>query len=210
MKQCKGCLSTYPATLEYFYKNKGNKDGLHSYCRECANNKAKQYYFENKEQRDIQKKEYYNENKEEILKHNREYKRNHKQEILDYYKKWTKENKDKVKLYKETRAMNKQHEISKEEWENCLKYFNFECAYCGISEEVAVETHGQVLHKEHVDHEGENDLSNNVPACKSCNSKKWTFSLEEWYTEDNEVFSIERYNKILDWICKDYINYIKI
>lgn len=59
----------------------------------------------------------------------------------------------------------------------------------------------QQLHKEHVDHEGANDLSNCIPACKTCNSHKWEFDMESWY-RNYEHFSEERLNKIKEWLLK--------
>lgn len=35
LKVCKKCNERLPATLEYFYKVKGNNDGLHGTCKEC-------------------------------------------------------------------------------------------------------------------------------------------------------------------------------
>lgn len=43
-------------------------------------------------------------------------------------------NKDKLYEYGKKRRLHKTHEISKEEWESCLEYFNHSCAYCGITE----------------------------------------------------------------------------
>lgn len=102
--------------------------------------------------------------------------------------------------------MNKNHDITKKEWESCLKYFNHSCAYCGILNNEAKKKYNNYLHKEHVDHNGSNKIDNCVPACKSCNSKKWEFTLEEWYSEDNENFTYERLDKIKKWINEDYKN----
>lgn len=35
LKNCRKCDNAFPATDEYFGKQKRNKDGLQSYCREC-------------------------------------------------------------------------------------------------------------------------------------------------------------------------------
>ena len=37
MKRCTKCSVEYPATDEYFNKNKNNKDGLGFWCKKCAN-----------------------------------------------------------------------------------------------------------------------------------------------------------------------------
>jgi hypothetical protein len=37
-----------------------------------------------------------------------------------------------------------------------------------------------------------------------CNSKKWAFTLEEWYNEENENYDKERLHKIIKWLEEDY------
>lgn len=99
--------------------------------------------------------------------------------------------------------MAKNHEISAEEWGICKQYFSNSCAYCGLTEENCLDKYNQVLHKEHVDCNGLNDITNCVPSCKSCNSQKWILSLEEWYNEDNPAFDEERLNRIHKWLSED-------
>lgn len=50
---------------------------------------------------------------------------------------------------------------------------------------------------------GENDISNCVPACKSCNGAKNVFPMREWY-ETQTFFDENRLNKILKWTDDDY------
>jgi hypothetical protein len=59
------------------------------------------------------------------------------------------------------------------------------------------------FHKEHVNHEGSNDLSNCVPSCKLCNTSKHVQELEEWYKRQ-PYFSEERLQKIYKWINEDW------
>lgn len=155
-------------------------------------------------------------NEKRIENHKQTFKRKYKkrknakkQRENGYQKEYQQKYKDKLQLYALNRKMNKKHEISKDEWELCLDYFNHSCAYCGISEQEAKCTQGNYLHKEHVNHEGTNDLSNCIPSCKSCNSQKWKFTLDEWYNTDNPIFSQERLEKIYKWLNEDYKKYIK-
>ena len=69
--------------------------------------------------------------------------------------------------------------------EELKKYFNNECAYCGLPLSEHYFTRKGVtklgdFHKEHVDHEGLNDLSNCVPSCSECNSEKNKKIFEKW------------------------------
>ncbi|WP_412729342.1 HNH endonuclease [Cytobacillus praedii] len=91
------------------------------------------------------------------------------------------------------------------EWVACKNYFNDSCAYCGLHIDEHFEEFNQDLHRDHVNHEGANDLSNCIPACKRCNGSKWKFELVEWYSEKNENYSIERLGRIHKWLNEDYL-----
>lgn len=49
MKTCNKCKQEFPATLEYFSKNKTSKSGLQSWCKICSNLTAKQWQKNNPE-----------------------------------------------------------------------------------------------------------------------------------------------------------------
>lgn len=121
------------------------------------------------------------------------------------HKSWIDRNKYRFKGYSEFRMLHKKHDISKEEWNDCKEYFNHSCAYCGVHVNLHYRNYKGTLqkidlHKEHVDHNGANDITNCIPSCINCNSQKWTFTLEEWYNDSNENYTYERLNKIKTWI----------
>ena len=58
MKTCTKCKTEYPATREYFYKQKDGKFELHSHCKKCFLKKQKQYYQQNRKKLLQQKKKY--------------------------------------------------------------------------------------------------------------------------------------------------------
>lgn len=205
MKKCSICTEDYPATTEYFYKHNKSTDGLFPYCKSCAKAKSVQWGIENPELKKTQRRKYNaTSSGKEKQKVNSERRRENGE-----YKEWQQNNPDKVKHYREKWKQNKEHEISKYEWERCKKYFNNECAYCGISEIEAKDKYNNVLHKEHVDHTGANDLSNCVPSCKSCNGSKSTKEFDDWYNYDNPNFTIERFERILDWLNDDFYKFIE-
>jgi hypothetical protein len=41
-----------------------------------------------------------------------------------------------------------------------------------------------------------------------CNSYKWEYSLDEWYNINNQNYTQEKYNKIIQWLTNDYKDYI--
>jgi 5-methylcytosine-specific restriction endonuclease McrA len=94
--------------------------------------------------------------------------------------------------------------LKSKEWISCKQYFNYECAYCGMTEEKHKELYKQQLHKEHAFPNGANDLSNCIPACKSCNSLKSNYEFIDWYNQENERFSEERIHMINRWLENDY------
>lgn len=161
--------------------------------------------------RNISKYKYDNNPEERKRRKDNQKRRENKAQLL---REWQRNNPEKIKLYRIRRESHKKHEITIDEWENCKNYFNYRCAYCGITVEEHFVTYGGKLkhtdfHKDHVDHNGANDLSNCVPSCKSCNGSKHTASLEEWYLS-NINYKEERYEKVINWLTHDYKDYINI
>lgn len=207
LKKCSIC-GELKGLESYYSQNKKYANGnpyvyYPPYCKDCTSKKAVQWYFDNTEQHEKNRENY------RKTKKYRKTIEKWKPFMKEYEKQWRKENPDKLKEYNLYREMNKKHEITEKEWSNCKEYFNFECAYCGLSEEKHRKIYNQQLHKEHVDHNGANDLSNCVPACKSCNSKKHNFKLEDWYIPEIEIFNLFRLNRIYKWLNDDYLRYIE-
>lgn len=207
-KICRVCENWFPCNEEYFYRKK-SYDGFDTYCKKCVIEKAKNSNVDiNNRNKNTVKWMAKPENREAKRLHGKKYRDSGKQ------REWARNNKDKIREYNDYRKMNKKHDITKEEWAICKEYFNNSCAYCGLHiDEHFKSWKGKLkkidLHKDHVDHNGANDLSNCVPACQSCNSSKWVFTLDEWYNEDNKHFSQKRLDKILQWLNTDYLNYLK-
>jgi len=198
----------FPATLEYYYKNiSSNVDGLYPNCKKCGSQKAiEQWKDDPIKHREAHKKYEKTSKFKQWTKKNRE---DQKEYLIQYRK----DNKEKLNTYCKERRMHKKHNINGLEWTKCKEYFNNACAYCGLP----IEDHYNIykgelrkedLQKEHVIHDGINDLSNCIPACKSCNSSKHESTLDEWYNSDNPNFTEEKYNKIIQWITEEYKQYI--
>lgn len=69
MKTCSKCKSS--KSLSSFNKNKGRKDGLQSYCRDCEKKR---------------KKDYYSKNKDKFLSYNRKHKRRRQENWVEFKK----------------------------------------------------------------------------------------------------------------------------
>ncbi len=209
MKICKWCNKEKPLT-DFYSENKKKVDGTpyiyyHPECKECTKDSATKWRKkpENREKFLENRKRMNSKPKQKALVK----KRSQKFREIGYYKKWQDENKDKIQLYNQFRNMHKKHDITEEEWYICKEYFNFECAYCGMNEIDHLILYNQQLHKDHVDHEGSNDITNCVPACKVCNSSKKTNTIEEWYNSNNSTYSEERIHKIFNWLFIDVYNF---
>ena len=214
-KYCKGC-DQIKSVADYYSQKVTLKNGeigikYITYCKACWKERAKEYQAKNKEKHNQHQKKYlYNTEKGKITK----IRSRNKWIKNGGQKNWQRNNRDKLNEYRENREQNKKHEISSKEWQDCKSYFNNECAYCGLHISDHFNTYKNELkhtdfHKEHVSHEGLNDLSNCVPSCKSCNSQKWKYEFEDWYNQDNAVYAIHRYEKIVKWLTEDYKKYIK-
>lgn len=196
------------ANTNNFYKNNKAPDGLFPYCKECDKVKSTQWIKENPERyKELRGKHHKTEKFKEWNKTNSKKFRENGTTLN-----WQRSNPDKVKGYR-IKYSEKKHNITIKEWESCKKYFIHRCAYCGLPiEEHWIKFRGKIqlgdFHKEHIDDEGANDLSNCVPSCKECNSSKHEFEFEEWYSQQ-EFYSEERYNRIIKWTTEDYKKYIK-
>jgi hypothetical protein len=198
-----------PCTEEYFYKEKMNgTDGFNTYCKKCVVEKSCDWRTKNPERRKLLEQKYWLSSYGRLRRRNSEKRRRANGKAQEYQR----THKDKIKQYNKDRY-NKNHIIGKQEWEDCKKYFDYKCAYCGFPLENHYIKYRQEIrksdfHKEHVQHDGEKDLSNCIPACKDCNTSKWAFDMETWYRQQ-DYFSEERLNKIHKWLNEDYKIYIK-
>lgn len=196
-----------PATEEYFYVNDKNKTiGLHPECKKCTIRKVELKKEEDpktfkRKKADSNKKVYY-ENPEK-----REYQIEwaNKQREEGYQSDWRQRNPEKCRWYA---SLHRNHDITPSEERALLEVFNYSCAYCGMSLEEHKKIFKQKLHNDHVDDNGYNDLRNDVPSCKSCNTSKHESELEDWYPRQ-KFYSEERYNKIVWWITEGYKLYIE-
>ncbi|MEM4994877.1 HNH endonuclease [Priestia sp. SB1] len=212
MKICKVCNIEKP--LSEFYSQEKKKANGEKYiyfrpdCIECTIERGRINQLKKSDYYKEYRKNYYKVNKEAQRLRKRKWRRESRGYIREYHKNYYSENKEKFANYNKTRQ-NKNHEISNEQWSMCKEYFGDSCAFCGLTVEEHKEKHSQDLHKEHVVHNGADDLSNCIPACKDCNSRKWVHPLEYYYNEEHhEDFTKERLEKIYRWLEEDFKKYI--
>lgn len=116
----------------------------------------------------------YAEKKAEIREYYRKWRNNNyeKKRAYDseYGKKYRKEHPEKSKEYDHRRRAKEKNSggggFTKDEWEQLKKDYNYLCAYCGRKKPLTID------HIIPLDGGGLHDISNMIPACKSCNSGK--------------------------------------
>jgi len=201
-KKCNVCNEWLPCNEEYFYKTKHNKtDGLYPSCKKCEIIRAGQWTKNNPENFKAAYKRYMKTDSW------RAYKKENNIKTKDLMKQWWKDHPEKNKQYREN---HRNHDISTKEWKSCQEYFNYTCAYCGKTLEQQYKQNNHQFHKEHVDHEGYNDVRNCVPSCTQCNSSKRAKTIEELFQLGYlKEFTQDKYNKIMLWCDEDYKQYIE-
>ena len=88
--ECRKCHEIKIA--DYFSKDKRDKDGVHTKCKQCC----KEYYENNKEEISEKHRQYRENHKEEISEKCRLYHKNHKEEIRERHRQWYENNKEKI------------------------------------------------------------------------------------------------------------------
>lgn len=147
-KICTKCGRELPATEEFFYKDKYQKNGLKSHCKICEKEyrdqnkeRSKQYGKEYRKQHKEEKKQYYLKHKEKINEKRKEYYSNNKELInekgKEYNKIYREINKQKIKERRQAkRDITYKKEISRlynltiDEYNKKLQNQNNECFIC--------------------------------------------------------------------------------
>lgn len=202
-RQCTLCEDWLEENVDNFYMlNKSYPEkGYMGRCKKCAGKSAREWNITHVDKcRESYKKNHKNPDRKAIEKE-----RNLLRKEKGYFSDYQKKHPDKMIEYTKN---HRHHDITETEWQGCLEVFDCKCAYCGISEKEHKEKFGERLHKDHVDHEGYNDVRNAVPGCKQCNSYKWQHDMEEWYRKQ-KFFSEEKLQMIKWWITEGYKNCIE-
>ncbi|WP_053434793.1 HNH endonuclease [Sporosarcina globispora] len=208
MKLCSDCKLEKSVddfySQEKYSKRKGKYIYYQPYCKNCATLRVLKWEDNNRERKNARMKKWSSkpENIPTLRRNQKNYRMRGKQ--LE----WQRNNKDKLREYNKKRE-EKIHKITDQEWNACKNYFNNECAYCGMTYTEHKNQHNQDLHREHVEPEGKDDLSNCIPSCKNCNSSKGTKLINEWYNISNKKFSVERLTAINKWLNEDYKKYME-
>lgn len=94
MKKCSKCQEV--KNLQFFSKNKTQRDGYENYCKSCKGKACNNYYLKNKskwkksspESIKESSRRYYIKNRERIIENQKIYYENNKEKVIEYRKKY--------------------------------------------------------------------------------------------------------------------------
>lgn len=198
LRRCTKCQQEFPATPEYFNRMKAGKYGLRATCRECQKIDGHEWYRNNTEKSHAKTRRWQaaNPDKVRLYNHNnrmknledrrersRQWHRTNAERSSEYQMRFRREHRDYIRMASHIRRQRKRQlieDFTVEQWENCLRYWNGVCCYCGAQQ--------SFFHTIEQDHfvsltaGGGYTALNIVPACKSCNISKHNYDARDWLT----------------------------
>lgn len=147
-RRCTICGEPYPATAEYFYRNKAGLYGLQSRCKKCSNTLTRQWHADNPEasrelyrRKDASKR---GRDPEGVKEANRIRSQRHmlkdrerkKLQSREGMQRWRASHREIHRLReheRRTRVRELPFDFDESQWQRTLEYFNHACAYCGRS-----------------------------------------------------------------------------
>lgn len=199
-KPCSKCKEVFPSTPEYFCVDKRKKFGIGAACRICERKRileaqTKRYWADPKAGRDYardQRKKHpesvKRSKKNWELAHPEQHRESRRLRRLNNVEteraRGRNRYKDDPEPYKErarqrkARALGLPCTLTQAEWEDNLAFYDYSCAYCGKPWYEL----DRKLHREHIIPPimgGGYTKENIVPACGSCNNRKWQRTPEQ-------------------------------
>lgn len=184
-KVCTICGEEFPATQEYFYKNKAGKYGLDGRCKKCDNKKNKRYRQNNKEKEAERHKQYREANRDSMFEQQKQYRQSLQGQVLAFNR----------RQRRRTREEEQGTGITKDQWLEMMQYFDWRCAYSG--ERLTKDTRS-IDHIVPLNSNGDNMIWNCVPMLRSLNSSKNSKDMLDWYKEQ-DFYDPKRLQKIYEW-----------
>ena len=96
-KTCTKCGKSFPATAEYFHRDKSKKDGLRETCKKCESERHREYRKKNPEKLREYKREYRKKNPEKLKEYAKRYYEENAEKVKERSKRYGEENPEKVK-----------------------------------------------------------------------------------------------------------------
>lgn len=197
-KPCAQCKQPYPATPEYFPRNKSKKFGVDSYCHMCNRLRAAKWERENITH---------------VRERQHDYTKKNIHKIRQTKRDWNTRNPDNKRSNnriseqrRKARKLKLPNDFTKRDWQYALDYFDGKCAICGrmpSSDLVIAMDHWIPLSSEVSGNPG-NVPSNIVPLCSGengCNNVKKHRDAMIWLIEQyGEQMAIEYFNRVTEFL----------
>lgn len=142
------------------------------------NKERQDYYYKNHERELYRFKKYRKENRDKVIRYHRKYRKLYPEKCKERTQRWAAKNPDKISCYsssRRARERNAEGKFTYREWKFLKELFDYRCAYCGKTPDYLTKDHLIPLIAG-----GKHDITNIVPACKGCNSRKHTSLDFEW------------------------------
>lgn len=172
LRICTRCKAEKPATLEWFTRRTLEKSGLSSACKECEYAAKRISRMKHHDKILASRKIYYINHREKIRKSHLSYLAAHKIERKNYMRAYRKANPEKARIYTQrhkARKLNaKINDFTSAQWKAMQEQYGYRCVYCN-------KRYKGHLTQDHITpliQGGNHTMSNIVPACQPCNSKK--------------------------------------
>ena len=198
IKICNKCGKLLVANTMNFNKKKSGKYGVRPECKKCKSKLDKQYYEDNKEQIKERRKQYNKQYREDNKEYYKQYYEDNKEQIKERKKQYYEENSYiffNANNKRRQREENQGSGITKEQWFDMMEFFDWKCAYSGIT---LNKDNRSIDHIIALNNGGLNEVWNCVSMLRSLNISKHANDMLEWYTQQ-EFYSEERLNKIYEW-----------
>ena len=199
-RTCTKCGVSKPAKTEFF-RRWGSGDRLRPDCRECSTARDREYYERNKAKVAASRQA----NAERRAAYQREYmaiytRTEHgKRVFAEKSARWRQTPQGRIASRRHAQARQARTEglprdLTDAEWLACLDVFGYRCAYCAAATQLTRD------HVVPVTAGGGFTRSNIIPACLSCNSRKWRLPLGDWYPRQT-FFTADRIQRITDYLA---------
>ena len=183
VKRCSKCREYFPATNEYFHKNKRQQDGLNYYCKPCACQGAVEWKNNNREfyreSRRKQFKKYAKNHPDKVRETKRRYRANNREKINESKADYRRRNPNQLRAEQlRRRARENDAPGSFTQGDLALQYQSQKglCWWCGK----ALNDEYHADHLIPLDRGGTNWPNNIVCSCQHCNCSRQNKLPHEW------------------------------
>jgi 5-methylcytosine-specific restriction endonuclease McrA len=202
MKQCRKCGASFPATTEYFSRDKKGKLGLHYWCKPCCQQSGRQYKRENPEAIKDYQQQYRDEHKKDMQVYKKQYRKEKQTEIAGYLRQYKRENREMHNQYDHRRRtkLGSGGFYSKADVAALYELQGGQCCWCGcpvinrmVNRTAPSKDKYVIDHLIPVSRGGSNWWWNIVLACPHCNgSHHARYVFWEWQPQ-NLLLTMEHY-----------------